>query len=255
MVAGVSFKLNPNQSDQSQTPDQSRAPTAHFSQRPGTPASRYKLEKEKHARPYTVEFDRDTSPSVAGWIIAVAGVVPLAIGCLVTCCALPRFLLSVCYKTAFDEEGQGDKEQEKKEKKDHEEQEKDKEENEDKKQAPHIEEKVSFFPKPSEPVPRLKESLLSMILNHWVTRYSLVGFFVSYTVATQINSVDLMSSNTYPSLLIDMVEGLLLCLLCCNVVFGQQAVFGKEAAEGNEILKLGDCTAFGTTFYFCGVSA
>ena len=36
---------------------------------------------------------------------------------------------------------------------------------------------------------------------------------------------------------LDLVEGLLLCLLCCNVVIGQKVVFGKEAAKENVLLQ------------------
>ena len=38
---------------------------------------------------------------------------------------------------------------------------------------------------------------------------------------------------------LDLVEGLLLCLLCCNVVIGQKVVFGKDAVEKNVLLQAG----------------
>ena len=147
---------------------------------------RYKLVK-KHTGTYNVEIDRGEAAGCVGLVIALAGAVPFFIGCFVTCCALPRFLFSVCQQTAL---------------KDPEVHPGESEDLPPKEQGTSEAKEVAqvYFSEAWETVPKLKESSLSGILDHDVTRYSLISFFVIYTAANAANYIDIVSADTYPSL-------------------------------------------------------
>ena len=120
-----------------------------------------------------MEIDRGQAAGCVGWVIALAGAVPFFIGCFVTCCALPRFLFSVCQQTALKAP----------------------------EDLPPKEQGTVYFSEDWETTPKLKESSLSGILDHDVTRYSLISFFVIYTAANAANDIEIVSADTYPSLL------------------------------------------------------